>query len=84
MTEGKRIRFWDGCQLENFAKVATGENFRRKRVERYKHRFYRKTVYQFEKYNHLACVGCGRCSSVCLPNIADPLSLINAVKETRI
>lgn len=78
---GQRLRFWDGCQLENFAIVGSGENFRGQRAERFKHRFYRKTVYQYEKYNHLACVGCGRCSSVCLPNIADPVDIINSLKE---
>lgn len=81
--DGWRERVWDACQLEDFALVAHGENFRAKRVDRYKHRFYRKTVYQYERYNHLACVGCGRCSSVCLPNIADPVDIINTIKEGR-
>lgn len=83
MKNGKKMRVWDGCQLENFAIVATGENFREHRVDRYKHRFYRKTVYQYERYDQLACVGCGRCSSVCLPNIADPVDIINKIKEEK-
>lgn len=79
--EGERTRRWDGCQLEDFAKVGHGENFRGKRTDRFKHRFYRKTLYLYEKYNHLACVGCGRCGGVCLPNIADPVDIINRLKE---
>ncbi len=81
MKEGTRVRKWDGCQLEEFAAVGHGENFREKRVDRFKHRFFRKTLYMYEKYNNLACVGCGRCSSVCLPNIADPVDIINSLKE---
>jgi ferredoxin len=81
LKDGTRMRKWDGCQLEDFALVGSGENFREKRVDRFKHRLYRKTVYQYEKYNQLACVGCGRCSSVCLPNIADPVAIINKIKE---
>lgn len=81
LKDGTRTKTWDGCQLEEFASVGSGENFREHRVDRYKHRFYRKTLYQYEKYNHLACVGCGRCASVCLPNIADPVDIINSLKE---
>lgn len=80
LKNGERVRIWDGCQLEGFAAVGSGENFREHRVDRFKHRFYRKTLYQYEKYNHLACVGCGRCGSVCLPNIADPVDIINTLK----
>lgn len=83
LKDGSRSRVWDGCQLEDFAAVGSGENFREHRTDRFKHRFYRKTVYQYEKYNHLACVGCGRCSSVCLPNVADPVDIINSLKEEK-
>lgn len=81
LKDGKRTKKWDGCQLEGFAEVGSGENFREHRIDRYKHRLFRKTLYMYERYNHLACVGCGRCSSVCLPNIADPVDIINSLKE---
>ncbi len=29
---------------------------------------------------NIACVGCGRCSSVCLPDITDPVKVINELK----
>jgi len=29
----------------------------------------------------MACVGCGRCASACLPDIADPVNLFNKLKE---
>jgi ferredoxin len=77
LTDGRRVRMWDGCMLEDFAKVGSGENFRKERSDRFRHRFFRKMVYMKEKINELACVGCGRCASVCLPDIADPVTVIN-------
>ena len=77
LINGRRIRMWDGCLLEAFAKVGSGENFREDRSERFRHRFFRKFVYMPEKIGQLACVGCGRCASVCLPDITDPVKIIN-------
>ena len=81
LKEGRRYRVWDGCVLEDFAKVGSGENFRERRAQRYRHRFYRKGMYLYDKYGHIACVGCGRCASACLPDIADPVAVYNALKE---
>ncbi len=81
---GSRYRIWDGCQLADFAKIASGENFREERKDRYRHRFYRKWEYLFgSKLNEPACVGCGRCSSVCLPDITDPVKIFNSLKEEK-
>lgn len=81
LEKGLRTRTWDGCLLEDFARVATGENFRKTRRERYRHRFMRKGSYLYKRYGFIACVGCGRCSSVCLPDIADPVVIFNRLKE---
>jgi heterodisulfide reductase subunit C len=75
---GDREREWDGCMLEEFAKVASGENFRGDREERLRHRFYRKYSYLFTKYGRPFCCGCGRCVRQCLVHI-DPVSVINDV-----
>lgn len=83
LNEGGRYRVWDGCLLEDFAKIGSGENFREERKERYMHRFYRKWDYLEKKLNQPACVGCGRCSSVCLPDIADPVKAFNTLKEEK-
>ena len=82
MKEGRRYRVWDGCTLEDFAKVGTGENFREQRPQRYRHRFYRKGMYLYDRYGLIACVGCGRCAAACLPDIADPVTVYNALKES--
>jgi sulfhydrogenase subunit beta (sulfur reductase) len=81
LVHGERIRRWDGCLLEDFAKVATGENFRETRTSRYRHRFYRKGLYLFKILNDVACVGCGRCASACLADIADPVDVLNRLKK---
>ncbi len=81
MTEGHRKRRWDGCLIREFAAVASGENFRRTRAERYRHRYMRKGKYIHDKYGDISCVGCGRCGSHCIPDIADPCKIFNKLKE---
>lgn len=81
LQHGTRTRTWDGCLLEGFAHVGSGENFREHRADRFRHRLFRKTVFVPDKIGELACVGCGRCAEVCLPNIADPVLIINTIKE---
>jgi NAD(P)H-flavin reductase/formate hydrogenlyase subunit 6/NADH:ubiquinone oxidoreductase subunit I len=77
LAQGERIRTWDGCLLEDFAKVASGENFRSTRPTRYRHRYFKKGKYLFDRFGFIACVGCGRCSSNCLPDIANPVNVFN-------
>lgn len=69
LTTGMRYRVWDSCQLEEFAKVAGGENFRKSRSSRQKHRYYRKFLYPVDKYGRFFCTGCGRCSRTCMAKI---------------
>lgn len=77
LEQGERVRTWDGCLLEDFAKIASGENFRPTRPTRYRHRYFKKGKYLFDRFGFISCVGCGRCSSNCLPNIANPVNLFN-------
>ncbi len=77
LKDGNRIRTWDGCLIRDFTKIGSGEVFRDDISKRYRHRFYRKGNYLPERYGFVACVGCGRCGTACLPNIADPCDLIN-------
>ncbi|HAK88466.1 MAG TPA: Ni/Fe hydrogenase subunit beta [Nitrospiraceae bacterium] len=66
---GRRYRNWDSCQLEPFAKVAGGENFRKERSARQRHRYYRKFRYPVSKFARFFCTGCGRCSRACMAGI---------------
>jgi len=77
LKDGKRIRTWDGCLLHDFTKIGSGEVFRSDVRDRYRHRFFRKGNYLPERYDFVACVGCGRCGIACLPDIADPCDVIN-------
>jgi sulfite reductase subunit B len=79
LKSGRRIRTWDGCLLREFTEVGSGEVFREDLEERYRHRYHRKGRYLPEMLGFVACVGCGRCSSQCIPDIADPVDVINKV-----
>ncbi len=67
---GDRSRMWDGCQNEPFAKVAAGENFRKTRGARQRHRYFRKFKYPVERYSRYFCTGCGRCTRTCMAKIS--------------
>jgi len=83
LARGVRNRFWDGCMLEDFAKVASGENFREDRSERLRHRTYRKLNYLFDKWGESFCTGCGRCIKACLTKIVSPLEIANEAYEKK-
>lgn len=78
LQRGERIRRWDACMLSNFAKVATGENFRETAEDRLKHRIYRKFDYLMEKHGQSVCVGCGRCVRACLAEIS-PKKIVETI-----
>jgi formate hydrogenlyase subunit 6/NADH:ubiquinone oxidoreductase subunit I len=79
---GQRDRFWDGCMLDGFTKVAGGHEFRKHKDDRFRHRLYRKAKYVPAKIGgEIACVGCGRCVGACLPDIANPVSVYNRLVE---
>lgn len=81
LTRGERIRVWDSCQNEGFAEVAGGENFRRSRADRQRHRFHRKFNYLMERYGRLFCTGCGRCSRSCMAGIDLKMTIAALLEE---
>jgi ferredoxin len=81
LANGERVRKWDGCLLTNFATVAGDHNFRKQRAERYRHRFYRKGKYLYDRMGSIACVGCGRCVTACTTDIANPVDVYNTLVE---
>lgn len=82
LKDGERLRHRDGCTLIDFARVASGENFRHDKASRFRHRIYRKGKYILERYGRIGCVGCGRCATACLADIASPLEAFNALAES--
>jgi ferredoxin len=83
LSEGERVRVWDGCMLEDFALVADGHNFRREPSSRFKHRIFKKGKYLPEKYRYYGCVGCGRCADACTADIAGPVKVFKYIIENQ-
>lgn len=82
LTSGQRVRKWDSCQLDEFATVAGGHDFRKSRALRQRHRFMRKGRYILEAHHFLGCVGCGRCARACLVDIT-PVGVFNELYHER-
>jgi ferredoxin len=61
----ERFRCWDSCMSSDFTNMAHG-NSRKSHLERFRQRFMHKLIY-FPRNNEgsYACVGCGRCLSMC-------------------
>ena len=70
VASGTRRRQWDSCHLAVFSEVAGGENFRKHRSSRLRHRMFRKGKYILAQTGRLGCVGCGRCSYHCVADIS--------------
>ena len=81
LLRGTRYRVWDSCQLEPFAKVAGGFNFRKERSARQRHRYYRKFSYPAEKFSRFFCTGCGRCTRTCMADISLKETINTLIKE---
>lgn len=80
---GLRYRKWDSCQVEPFASVSGGENFRKKRSDRQRHRYYRKFKYPVDRYSRFFCTGCGRCTRTCMAKISLKETLDSLIKENK-
>ncbi|MBC8526562.1 MAG: 4Fe-4S dicluster domain-containing protein [Candidatus Cloacimonetes bacterium] len=61
----KKVRTWDSCQLNGYARVAGGASPREKLWERFRNRYQCKFVIMNQNFSKLGCTGCGRCISVC-------------------
>ncbi|MGE4297137.1 MAG: 4Fe-4S dicluster domain-containing protein [Desulfovibrionaceae bacterium] len=83
LQKGVRYREWDGCMLPSFALVAGDHNFRPQAMDRYRHRYFRKGKYIFDKIGELGCVGCGRCVRACTAGIANPMEVFNELWEAQ-
>jgi len=82
LNDGGRYRVWNYCQMDDFARVATGEDFRPGRDSRQRHRYYRKFQYSVRKYNKYFCTGCGRCTRTCMANIS-LIETVNSLLDER-
>jgi ferredoxin len=60
-----RFRIWDSCLINDFARVAGGENPRRRLWMRLRNRFDKKFQFFPDTRGLFACTGCGRCTTAC-------------------
>ncbi len=71
--EIERVRTWDSCALGGFTRMAGGFNPRRAVHDRRNRRFFRKLAQYFiQRELSMACVGCGRCATVCHGDVGMP------------
>ena len=65
----EKVRHLDACQYPGFEKVAAGEDPLRPLYKRFYNRYMCKYVWKPEKFESIACTGCGRCIEACIGNI---------------
>jgi len=63
---GRRVRTWDACVLEGFTREAGGHNPLPDRAARCRRRYEHKLTGSEHPAYPFRCVGCGRCTEVCL------------------
>jgi len=60
-----RLRNWDSCGFGLFTLHASGHNPRAEQTQRWRQRVMHKFSYFPERFDRLACTGCGRCARLC-------------------
>lgn len=82
--ESVRLRNWDSCGFGLFTLHASGHNPRPDQAARWRQRVMHKFSYFPERFNRLACTGCGRCARLCPAGlaIAEVCRDIERAKET--
>ena len=78
--KGRRIRYWDSCMFPLFTLHASGHNPRGQKFQRVRNRFMHKLKYFPDRFDHISCVGCGRCIKECPVNI-DIRQVISSMLE---
>ena len=80
--DGRRCRMWDSCMFGEYTMHTSGHNPRPTRRERTRNRINHKYNYYVQKFDVIACVGCGRCITSCPVNI-DIIEILQQVKEAQ-
>lgn len=78
--DGRRARMWDSCMFSEYSLHTSGHNPRPTRKERTRNRISHKYSYFPEKFDVIACVGCGRCINYCPVNI-DILDILEKSRQ---
>ena len=73
-----RVKVWDACYYQGYARIGGGANVRPKMWERFRNRFHCKWMNCTRDWEFHSCSGCGRCSQVCMGKI-DIRSVLGAL-----
>jgi ferredoxin len=65
----EKVKQMDACQYPGFERVAGGEDALFELHRRFRNRYMCKYVWRPQKFNSLACTGCGRCIEACIGKI---------------
>jgi ferredoxin len=65
----EKVKQMDACQYPGFERVAGGEDALFELPRRFRNRYMCKYVWRPQKFNSLACTGCGRCIEACIGKI---------------
>jgi ferredoxin len=65
----EKIKQLDACQYPGFERVAGGEDSLYEIPHRFRNRYMCKYVWKPEKFESIACTGCGRCIEACIGKI---------------
>lgn len=65
----EKVKQMDACQYPGFERVAGGEDALFELPHRFRNRYMCKYVWRPQKFNSLACTGCGRCIEACIGKI---------------
>lgn len=65
----EKVRQLDACQYPGFERTAGGEDPLKRLENRFRNRYLCKYLYRPEKYEAIACTGCGRCIEACIGKI---------------
>lgn len=65
----EKVRHLDACQYPGFERVAGDEDPLKNLFKRFRNRYLCKYVWKPEKFNSIACTGCGRCIEACIGKI---------------
>ncbi len=66
----EKVRQTDACQYPGFERVAGGEDGLFELPKRFRNRYMCKYVWKPQKFNAIACTGCGRCIEACIGKIS--------------
>jgi len=64
-----KVRSYDSCQWNGYARVAGGDTPRPKMFQRFRNRYLCKFLFMKSNFDMLGCTGCGRCTEACAGNI---------------